>query len=71
MMHDYGGYGYMGFGFLYMLIFWGLIFYVIYWVVNSGKNANFESPEEILKKRLAKGEITKKKYNELKKEIEK
>ncbi len=68
-MHEYGSFGYFGFGFIYMLIFWGLIFYVIYWCINSGK-IGIDSPKNILKKRLAKGEIKKKEYNEILKELE-
>jgi len=78
MMHDYGvfenGMGYYGFGFIYMLIFWGLVFYIIYWVINSNKmslNNTDSSPKDILKKRFAKGEITKKEYNEILKELDK
>lgn len=73
----YGSYGlglgkifFPGFGIILQLIILGLVFLIIYWVLKSGKKIN-ETPEKILKKRLAKGEISKKKYNEIKKEISK
>lgn len=49
---------------------------VIYFVINRGKttgnsiNSTGESPTEILKKRYAKGEISKEEFDKLKKEIE-
>lgn len=75
MMYDNYGMGlgqmfFPGFGILIQLLILGLIFFIVFWVLKSGK-INSETPEEILKKRLAKGEITKKEYNELKKEISK
>lgn len=75
-MHDYYGFGHMGgaffpgFGIFLQLILFLTFLGIIYWVINSSKTSN-ESAEEILKKRLAKGEITKKEYNELLKEIKK
>ena len=70
--HMYGtGLGQMffpGFGIILQLVILILIFAIIYWAVNAGKFNN-QTPESILKKRLAKGEITKKEYLELKKEI--
>lgn len=57
-----------GFGLLLQIIILILVILIIIWVLKSGK-VNNETPEEILKKRLAKGEITKKEYNELLKEI--
>ncbi len=72
-MMDYYPYGTgwfgMGFGFLSMIIFWGLIIWLIVWLVNRFSREH-ESASEILKKRLAKGEITKKQFDEMKKSIE-
>lgn len=59
-----------GFGLLLQLILFITFLGIVYWVINSSKIKE-ESAEEILKKRLAKGEITKKEYNELKKELSK
>lgn len=66
-----GGLGYMffpGFGMLVQLLLFVTFIMVILWVVKSGRYSE-ESAEEILKKRLAKGEISKKEYLELRKEI--
>ena len=71
MMHYYAGQGYFPFfGVLFHLIPIVLFFLIIYWLVSSSKMSS-DSAEEILKKRLARGEITKKEYEILKKEISK
>ncbi len=59
-----------GFGFALQLILFGVFLAILYWVLKSG-NLTAETPQTILKKRLAKGEITKKEYQELLKELEK
>ena len=70
-----GGYGMMGlgmgFGFVFMLIFWGLIIWIIVTLVNSAQSNKKEDsdPLTILKKRFAKGEMTKKQYEEMRKEL--
>ena len=81
MMDDWGhmmpGYGSgMGsIGFLLMTIFWiVIIFVIIYAIYLLLKNANIigqgnESAVDILKKRYAKGEITKEQFEEMKKDI--
>ncbi|HLD58207.1 MAG TPA: SHOCT domain-containing protein [archaeon] len=70
-----GGYGMMGFGmgfgFLFMLLFWGAVIWLAVTLINStqhNKEGNSD-PLAILKKRFAKGEITKKQFEEMKKEI--
>jgi len=73
-----GGYGHaMGYGGWYMWLIWILIaVIIIYFVVNlgkktgNGKGTGNESPIEILKRRYAKGEITKEEYERMKREIE-
>jgi len=71
----YDGYGYghnifLGFPiamqFLLFLVFLGVIF----WIIKSG-NMSDDSAGDILKKRLARGEISKKEYKDLLKEISK
>ncbi|MEK6793048.1 MAG: SHOCT domain-containing protein [Nanoarchaeota archaeon] len=65
-----GGYGMMGFGFLFMLLFWGALIWLVITLINatqSGKKE--EDPLNILKKRYALGEITKKQFEKMKKEI--
>lgn len=74
---SYGGFGLFGMGFL-MILFWGLVIWLIYFLIKSGTNNNRnesrpsnkdESSLEIAKKRFAKGEITKKEFDEIKKEL--
>ena len=67
-----GMFGGMWFGW----IFWIVIIIAIVWVVtqvinkNQQTNSNTkESPLDILKKRYAKGEITKEQYEEMKKDL--
>ena len=69
-----GGYGMMGFGmgfgFLFMLLFWGALIWLVVTLINatqSGKKDEY--PSIILKKRYASGEISKKQYGEMKKEL--
>src|SRR3989338_651027 len=69
-----GGYGMMGFGmgfgFVFMLLFWGLIIWLIVTLINaSHSNKNGSDSLTILKKRYASGEITKKQYEEMRKEL--
>lgn len=66
------GFG-MGIGAIIMVLFWGAI---IWLVISLIKNAGTKKPEEtpesaltILKKRYAKGEITKEQYLEMEKEL--
>lgn len=73
MMGDGYGFGHSifpGFPIFLQLLLFIIFLGVIYWIMNSGNFTN-QNAEEILKKRLAKGEITKKEYNEIKKEISK
>ena len=69
-----GGYGVMGFGmgfgFLFMLIFWGVLLWLIITLIKAGQTGNKqEDPSIILKKRYASGEISKKQYGEMKKKL--
>ena len=69
-----GGYGMMGFGmgygFIFMLLFWGLIIWLIVSLINAGQsNKNEADSLTILRRRYASGEITKKQYEEMKKEL--
>lgn len=56
-----------GFG---MLIFWVIIVFLLFSLFNNQKSENKETPLDILKKRLAKGEITKEQFDSLKKTIQ-
>ncbi len=60
-------------GLVFMVLFWGLIIWLIVWIITrytkpqqAGKT---ESAMEILKKRFAKGEVNKKQFEEMKKEL--
>jgi len=69
-----GGYGMMGFGmgfgFLFMLLFWGALIWLVVTLVNAGQSGKKgEDPSNIIKKRYASGEISKKRYEEMKKEL--
>ncbi|MEK6863019.1 MAG: hypothetical protein AABW57_02560 [Nanoarchaeota archaeon] len=65
-MMGYFGYGYSWFGIILMIIFWIAIIWLIVWIVQQFTK-NKESATEILEKRFARGEISKKQYSEMKK----
>lgn len=70
-MSGYGimGYG-MGFGLIFMILFWGVIIWLVITLANVAQtNKKEEDAMVILKKRYALGEITKKQYEEIKKEL--
>ena len=79
MMRDYSGgmhYGYFGIGWLFQIVILILFFVVIWWMIKSNGRFGFMTKEsetaiDILKKRLAKGEIDTKEYERLRAEIEK
>jgi len=65
------GFG-MGFGAIIMLLFWGAIIWLVISLINAGTKKAEETPESplaILKKRYAKGEITRDQYHEMEKEL--
>ena len=77
------GWNFMPFGWIFMIVFWGLIIWVIVNLMRGGhENGHMcghdhgddarekeKSPLEILKERYARGEITKKELAEMKKVI--
>ena len=73
------GFGTMGgFGWIFMVVFWGLVIWAIVALVrgNSGSghggddaHGKDKSPLDILKERYAKGEIDKKEFEERKKDL--
>lgn len=75
MMHwgDYSwglGMGF-GFGWLFMIVFWGLVILGIVFIIKmiAGGPKKEETALDILKKRYAKGEITKDEYDSMKDDL--
>ena len=73
MMGYYGDgwYGMGGFGWLFMIIFWGAVIWFIIWIINKTQQSrgNEKTPAAILKERYDKGEMTKKEYEAMRKEL--
>lgn len=81
MMGNYfgGGYGYMGgFGFFFMLVFWGLVIWAIIALVKAVSDKGNSSPDsrkeedhalKISRERYAKGEITREQFEQMKKDL--
>ncbi len=68
-MHYMESMGY--FGWVGMLLFWGAFIWLIVWLVSKNREPGQteKTPQQIAKKRYAKGELTKKEYGEMKKEL--
>lgn len=68
---------FFGYGWLFQIVIFIAFFLVVWWLLKTNKTfflnserKNLEKPIDILKRRLASGEITNKEYEKLKKEIE-
>lgn len=65
--------GHMGyFGGFGMIFFWGAFIWLVIWLINKNKEScsqNTVKPMEIAKERYAKGEITKKQFQDMSDEI--
>lgn len=76
MMNDMGWFG-GGFGWLFMLLFWGLVIVgliaVIKWLsgVSRGTGAREKSPLDVLKERYARGEINREEFEQKRADLEK
>jgi len=79
MMNDWGSYGGwgMGFGIVFMLLFWGLVIFAIAalvrWLMTQsspGRSARDKSPLEIVQERYARGEIEREEYEQKKRDLE-
>ena len=65
------GFG-MGFGVIIMVLFWGAIIWLVISLINAGTRKSEEMPESpltILKKRYARGEVTKEQYLKMETEL--
>jgi putative membrane protein len=80
IMNGYGPMGWFGFGFgfIFMILFWGIIIWLIVALIRGlskhnqpGVETKNKTPLEILKKRYAKGEIEKEEFEEKKRNLEK
>jgi putative membrane protein len=72
MMHRFGNYGYgMGFGWFFMILFWAIVIYIVVALVKKNGSGVNETADDILRKRYARGEISKEEFERMKKEIEK
>ena len=54
---------------LSMFVFWFILIYLLISILNKSEKKPKESALDILKKRLAKGEITKEQYSEIRKSL--
>jgi putative membrane protein len=55
-----------------MVLFWGAIIWLVISLINAGTKKSEETPESalnILKKRYARGEVTKEQYLEMEKDL--
>lgn len=68
-----GMHSFMGYGLLTQLAIFVIFFLIVWWLLRSNKMSavTTEDPLTILKKRFANGEITKKEFESIKKELEK
>lgn len=74
-MHDGWGWGWMGFGAAWMILFWGAIVALVVWAISRlsgdrerrGEQWRWESrsPLDIAKERYARGEITQEQFQQL------
>ncbi len=79
MMNNWNGFiGWgMGFGFIFMLLFWGLILLgiatLIRWLMtlsSPNRNSRDKSPLDIVQERYARGEIDREEYEQKKRDLE-
>lgn len=77
MFHDMGGWGWgMDFGWIFMILFWGLVILgiigLVKWLSSSNSNTNLRPPKtalEILEERYARGEIDRDEFEQKKHDL--
>ena len=77
MMGDWGGWG-MGFGWIFMILFWALVILGILalarWLFSpggsGGSGGSGRAPLDILKERYARGEINREQYEQMRRDLE-
>lgn len=73
-MMDCGWMPMMGIGVLFMVLFWVFVIagivYLIRWLMSQGLTSRPESSLDILKKRYARGEISKEQFDEMKQDLQ-
>ena len=72
MMHWDYGWG-MGFGWVFMIFFWvlvifGIVYFIRFFMIGA-KETSGDTALDILKKRYAKGEITKEEFEKIKNDL--
>ena len=74
-MMNWGNYGWgMGFGWIFMILFWAVVILGIVYIVQAisrrtRQSGPDETPLDILKKRYAKGEISKEEFERMKDDL--
>ncbi|MFH1591122.1 MAG: SHOCT domain-containing protein [archaeon] len=69
MMYGFGEYSMLGgFG---MIVFWAAFIWLIVWLIikNNNQENHTNTPLQIAKERFARGEISKKQYEDMKQEL--
>jgi putative membrane protein len=72
MWHPHEGMGWwMVMGWVWFFIFWGAIIYLFFWAVGrlGSERRSEDTPLEILKRRYARGEISKEQYEEMRRDL--
>lgn len=72
MRHWFSDYPFFhGFGGIFMVLFWVLVIFIVISLLKKSGSGEKESAEEILKKRYARGEISREEFARLREEIRK
>ncbi|MFH1590688.1 MAG: SHOCT domain-containing protein [archaeon] len=66
----YTNFGMWGVGWIGMALVWGLLIWLVWRLIDrSNTSVSADAPIDILKKRLARGDIDQEKYRQLKKDL--